>query len=74
MKKIALIITIAAIFFFNGTAIAGNKTDCAVHYTRTACTGQEAISYKKCDGEQSSIKYKPALNRATRSGLVRQTF
>jgi hypothetical protein len=35
-------------------------TDCAVHYTRTACTGQEATSYKKCDGNQSCVKYKKA--------------
>ncbi len=60
MKKIALIITASAIFFFNGTVMAGDKTDCAVHYTRTACAGQEAISYKKCGGEQSCTKYKPA--------------
>ena len=31
---------------------------CEVHYTRTACPGQEEISYKKCDGEQSCVKYK----------------
>lgn len=59
MKEIILIITAAAILYFNG-AIAGDKTDCAVHYTRTACAGQEAVSYKKCGGEQSCTKYKPA--------------
>lgn len=35
-------------------------TQCAVHYTRTACPGQEATSYKKCDGQQSCVKYKKA--------------
>ena len=30
--------------------------DCAIHYTRTACPGQEAESYKKCDGKQSCTK------------------
>ena len=35
-------------------------SDCAVHYTRTACPGQEATSYKKCDGQQSCVKYKEA--------------
>jgi hypothetical protein len=59
MKKAAIIMTTAAILYFNG-AIAEDKTDCAVHYTRTACSGQEAVSYKKCDGDQSCTKYKPA--------------
>jgi hypothetical protein len=27
--------------------------DCAITYTRTACPGQEAESYAKCDGKQS---------------------
>ena len=35
-------------------------TECAVHYTRTACPGQEATSYKKCGGNQSCVKYKKA--------------
>ncbi len=59
MKKFALLLAAAAILSFN-VAIAEEKTDCAVHYTRTACEGQEAVSYKKCDGEQSCTKYKPA--------------
>lgn len=33
-----------------------DQGDCAIHYTRTACPGQEAESYKKCDGKQSCIK------------------
>lgn len=37
-----------------------STTDCAVHYTRTACPGQEATSYKKCDGNQSCVKHKEA--------------
>ena len=41
-------------------AQAAEVTDCAVHYTRTACPGQEATSYKKCGGEQSCVKYKKA--------------
>ena len=58
MKKIALLS--AAIILSSNAVLAGDKTDCAVHYTRTACAGQESISYKKCDGEQSCTKYKPA--------------
>jgi hypothetical protein len=30
--------------------------DCALTYTRSACPGQEAESYKKCDGKQSCTK------------------
>jgi len=32
-------------------------TDCKLVYTRTACPGQEAESYKKCDGQKSCAKY-----------------
>ena len=39
------------------TAQAEDKGgDCALAYTRTACPGQEAESYKKCDGKQSCTK------------------
>ncbi|MEY4583213.1 MAG: hypothetical protein RL701_7916 [Pseudomonadota bacterium] len=36
-------------------AHADDKT-CSLKYTRTACPGQEAESYKKCDGKQSCEK------------------
>ena len=58
MKTLALL-SAAALLSFNAVQ-AAEKTDCAVHYTRTACAGQEAISYKKCGGEQSCTKHKPA--------------
>jgi hypothetical protein len=45
-----------------GHAIADDKTDCAITYLRTACAGQEAESYKKCDGKQSCTKYVAATN------------
>jgi hypothetical protein len=32
-------------------------TDCKIVYTRTACPGQEAESYKKCDGQKSCAKF-----------------
>ncbi|MES2325687.1 MAG: hypothetical protein V4633_25840 [Pseudomonadota bacterium] len=48
----ALILAISAT-----TAMAGN---CDVKYTRTACPGQEAASFKKCDGKVSCIKVVPA--------------
>ncbi len=30
---------------------------CEIHYTRAACTGQEAISYKKCNGTPSCDEF-----------------
>lgn len=36
---------------------ADAATDCAVTYTRTACPGKEAESFKKCDGQKSCTKY-----------------
>jgi len=33
-----------------------DEGDCAITYTRTACPGQEAESYKKCDGKQTCTK------------------
>lgn len=39
-------------------------TDCDITYTRTACPGQEAESYKKCDGKQSCTKHIAAASEA----------
>jgi hypothetical protein len=30
--------------------------DCAIDYTRTACPGKEAESFKKCDGKANCVK------------------
>jgi hypothetical protein len=37
---------------------------CDIMYTRTACPGQEAESYKKCDGKQSCTKHVAAASEA----------
>ena len=59
MKKLFSIATVlVAMFAFTSLASA----ECAVSYTRTACKGQEATSYKKCDGNQSCTKVKEAAN------------
>jgi hypothetical protein len=44
--------------------LAGEATDCAITYTRTACPGQEAESYKKCDGQKSCTKHVEADSEA----------
>ncbi len=41
-------------------AASAAQADCVVHYERTACAGQEAVSFKKCDGQKSCDKVKPA--------------
>jgi hypothetical protein len=43
-------------------AEAEEGADCEITYTRTACPGQEAESYKKCDGKQSCSKHVPAAS------------
>ena len=52
MKKI---VTLAALF---GLSLASNAyaADCIIHYNRTACPGQEAESYSKCDGKKECDK------------------
>jgi hypothetical protein len=55
----------AGLAFGLGHAFAEDKTDCAVTYTRTACTGQEAESFKKCDGKKSCTKYVAADSEAS---------
>jgi hypothetical protein len=46
------------------TAEADGAGDCAITYTRTACPGQEAESYKKCDGQKSCTKNVAAADEA----------
>ena len=42
-----------------GTALAADS-GCVIHYVRTACQGQEAESFKKCDGKAECDKAEPA--------------
>ncbi|MGH1378373.1 MAG: hypothetical protein ACRBB3_06085 [Alphaproteobacteria bacterium] len=45
---------------FSAQASAEEERQCAVHYTRTACPGEEETSFKKCDGNASCVKHKKA--------------
>jgi hypothetical protein len=45
-------------------AEADTAGDCDITYTRTACPGQEAESYKKCDGQQTCTKHVAAASEA----------
>ena len=42
-----------------GAALA-DDSGCVVHYVRTACQDQEAVSFKKCDGKPECDKTKAA--------------
>lgn len=52
MKRISLVLSALFLCFNAAQAVAG----CDLNYTRTACPGKEAISYKKCDGKASCVK------------------
>lgn len=41
-------------------AVFADDSGCSVHYVRTACQGQEAVSFKKCDGKAECDKIEPA--------------
>ena len=42
---------------FTTAGMAGAAyADCVLHYERTACTGKEAESFKKCDGKATCDK------------------
>jgi hypothetical protein len=57
---LAASLMMATLTFGPGALRAEDKSDCALTTTRSACPGQEAESYKKCDGKQSCVKSAPA--------------
>ena len=59
MKTIVGVFGLVASLSFAGAALA-EDSGCVVHYVRTACQGQEAVSFKKCDGQAECDKTKPA--------------
>lgn len=50
MKKPLITCLVALSGFVSQFALAGN---CEINITRTACPGQEQVSYQKCNGQQS---------------------
>ncbi len=60
MKKIYLAFAALAVAVMLSWTPTDARAECAVSYTRTACPGQEATSYKKCGGNQSCVKTKKA--------------
>jgi hypothetical protein len=55
MKKIFSLLAVT-MMLAGITASSAHAADCVTHVKRTACTGQETESYKKCDGKQECDK------------------
>lgn len=53
MKRLVLSLSSLLLLGVSSLSYAGK---CDLGYTRTACPGQEATSYKKCDGKASCTK------------------
>lgn len=53
MKHFSLLLSALLLSISSSMAVAGS---CDVKTTRTACSGKEAISFKKCDGKASCNK------------------
>lgn len=60
--RLACALTFGCLALAAPAARADEPAECALTYTRTACPGQEAESYKKCDGKQSCTKDVPAAS------------
>ncbi len=61
MKIVSGVLSLVAGFALASSAYAGV---CELTVTRVACAGQEAASYKKCDGKASCAVKKKADNEA----------
>jgi hypothetical protein len=57
-KSIILAVLLTLSFMLHGALAA----DCVIHVKRTACAGQEAESYKKCDGRQECDKTEASVS------------
>lgn len=72
MKIQTLAFAAATLLALSATAQAA----CVIHYNRTACSGQEAVSYSKCNGtkecdkEDSSATSLAACEQATAAACV----
>ncbi|MBF0158651.1 MAG: hypothetical protein HQL58_03940 [Magnetococcales bacterium] len=61
VKKLTMAAGVAVIAL--GFALPVLAEDCNLTYTRIACAGKEADSYKKCDGKPSCTQAKPAASK-----------
>jgi len=61
MKKIMLGSLVSILMIFSTSSFS----KCVVHYNRTACSGMEKISYKKCKHKKECDKEKKATDLAS---------
>lgn len=59
-KTMKSILALCASIVVLSAADSAQAADCVVHFKRTPCAGQEAESYKKCDGKQECDESKAA--------------
>lgn len=69
MKKLLGVLSLAALLA-GASITSANAADCVIHYKRTACKGQEEISFKKCDGNAECDKTKPAETKEECAALA----
>ena len=61
MKKLVGVLALLVGAGLTGPVLA-DDSGCVVHYVRTACQGQEAVSFKKCGGQAECDKTKDAAS------------
>lgn len=61
MQRVHSTLAVVLLSSLSSFAFAGS---CEIHFTRTACPGQEEISYKKCSGQQSCTEIVDAADAA----------
>lgn len=61
LLKTAKFLTLFCALMAIGYSGSVQAADCVVHFKRTSCTGQEAESYKKCDGKQECDEEEAAI-------------
>lgn len=63
LRTIACTGALALVIGFGATGpVFADDSGCVVHYKRIACQGQEAESFKKCDGEAECDRSKAATS------------
>jgi hypothetical protein len=68
MKKV-----LSVVLLLGSTAVMA-KPKCMVSYDRTACAGQEEVSYKKCKGKKTCEKKKSKFKKGKRKGETVNTL
>jgi hypothetical protein len=68
MKKMTRTILLSSLFSL--VAMQAYAGTCEIKYTRTACPGQEKVSYKKCNGAASCSEFEDAASASDCAALA----